>query len=428
MSTRTAANPAPFSPRVVLSMLLFGALAFLLTLYFVGIGETGRGTNDGGAHVGGKGLNGYAALADLLERRGWQIERSRSEGRLEARGLMVLTPPPEVEGDKFGEVVAKRRYSGPTMVILSKWNAMEMSQLSGKAKKGWVVLGNPASPGLKGFYDELSLSLGKATRWEGAGIEGRLAVPDKVQSGGGSRRLVPLVTSDDGRILAGFLADKGQYPDLYAMAGLDPASGGNDEELQPLIFVFEPDLLDNYGMARRENASLADHLFAAIAPPGKLPVVFDLTFNGFARSTNLLTLAFRPPFLAATLCLLIAAIAIAWRAFRRFGPPLAEERQIAFGKSQLVRNSAALIRRTGRLYLLGAPYAAMIRARMARSLGLRSSGSPGDTDAAIDRLLAARGAGANDFSAQAERLGRARSAHELLRAAQALKQIERMLD
>lgn len=427
MSAVPAANPAPFSPRVVLSMLLFGALAFVLTLYFIGIGETGRDTNDGGSHVGGKGLNGYAALADLLERRGWQVERSRSEGRLEALGLMVLTPPPEVDGDKFGEVVAKRRYNGPTMVILSKWNAMEMSQLSGKAKKGWVVLGDPASPGLKGFYDEIHFSLGKATRWEGASASGRLAVPDKVQSGGGSSRLVPLVTSDDGRILAGFLADQGHYPDLYAMAGMEPA-GGDDEDLYPLIFVFEPDLINNYGLARRENAVLADHLFAAIAPAGKVPVVFDLTFNGLGQSTNLLTLAFTPPFLAATLCLLIAAIAVAWRAFRRFGPPLAEERRIAFGKSQLVRNSAALIRRTGRLHLLSAPYAAMIRARMARALGLRRADSASETDGAIDRLLAARGAGAGEFSTQAERLSDARSAHELLRAAQALKQIERMLD
>ena len=48
----------------------------------IGIGETGRGTNDGGAHVGGRGLNGFAAVAQLLERRGWQVERSRSEARL----------------------------------------------------------------------------------------------------------------------------------------------------------------------------------------------------------------------------------------------------------------------------------------------------------------------------------------------------------
>jgi hypothetical protein len=421
-------NPAPFSPRVVLSMLLFGALAFLMTLYFIGLGENGRGTNDGGAHVGGRGLNGYAALADLLERRGWQIERSRSEARLQAQGLLVLTPPAGTEGDKFGEVVAGRRHAGPTMVILAKWSAMELSRISDQAEKGWVVLGDPAAPGLAGFHDDISLSLGRAARWRGAGTSGRLPVPDKVQSGSGPTQLVPLVTSDDGRILAGFMADEGQYPDLYAMAGVDPASGGDDEDLYPLVFVFEPDLLDNYGMARRENAVLADRLFGAIAPAGKVPVVFDLTFNGLGRSTNLLTLAFTPPFLAATLCLLIAAIAIAWRAFRRFGPPLAEERRIAFGKSQLVRNSAALIRRTGRLHLLGPPYAAMIRARMARALGLHRAGSVAETEAAIDRLLAARCAESSDFSARAERLGHARTAHELLRAAQALRQIERMLD
>ena len=125
------------------------------------------------------------------------------------------------------------------------------------------------------------------------------------------------------------------------MAGRPVSHGsadGNGDALQPIIVVFEPDLLDNYGMAGAANALLADRLVHA-ATDGARVVNFDLTLNGFARTPNLLTLAFTPPFLAATLCLLLAALAVGWRAFLRFGPPRTATRAIAFGKRALVANA-----------------------------------------------------------------------------------------
>src|SRR5690606_6603248 len=98
------------------------------------------------------------------------------------------------------------------------------------------------------------------------------------------------------------------------MAGMPSSFGGDADYLHPLIFVFEPDLLDNYGMAQRENALLAERLVSAASGGERIPVIFDLTLNGLGRSANLLTLAFTPPFLAATICLIIAGIIIGWRA------------------------------------------------------------------------------------------------------------------
>lgn len=425
----SAAAPSPFSLRAVLAILIVGTLAFLLTLYFIGVGEVGSDRNSDGGHGGGKGLNGYAALVRLLESSGREVELSRNAGKLSARGVLVLTPPHSADGKQLAEVVTRRRAIGPTLIILPKWHAARAPDARKDAKDGWVILSGAGSPGWKGFADNITVSLGKTGGWRSGALAGKLPDRRNVQSGDGGEALVPLVRSDDRtRILAAYLVDQGHYPALNAMAGADPALGGDKDYLQPVIFVFEPDLLDNYGMARRENALLADRLITAASGRESLPVIFDLSLNGLGASLNLLTLAFTPPFLAATLCLIIAGIVVVWRALRRFGAARAEGRPIALGKRQLVVNSAGLIRRTGRLHLLGPPYAALMRGRIAAALGLRKQDQPDSLDAEIDRHMHARGIGGPPFSSIARQLGHTHNTHELLRAAQALKQIERMLE
>ena len=73
-----ARSASPFTPRTVLGLLLFGALAFVLTLYFIGIDETGANTNNGGGHGAGKGLNGFAALMKLAELNGVEMPITES--------------------------------------------------------------------------------------------------------------------------------------------------------------------------------------------------------------------------------------------------------------------------------------------------------------------------------------------------------------
>ncbi len=116
---------------------------------------------------------------------------------------------------------------------------------------------------------------------------------------------------------------------------------------------------------------------------------------------------------------------IAWRSFRRFGPPVAEAPALAMGKRQLATNGAALVERARRLHLLGPPYAALVAARIAAALGVRET-DPAAREAAIGRALAARGL-PEDFASRIEALRHARHPAELLRAAGALRTIERTL-
>jgi hypothetical protein len=423
-----AGAASPFSPRAVLALIVFGAVVFIGLLWAIGTGATGGSTNDGGAHAGGKGLNGYAALAAFVEKRGYPVRRLRDERALDDPALLVLTPPPNADGKDIDKIVNARRREGPTLVITPKWVAAPSPHA--KAERGWVALLGTASPKWEGFLDDIGVRIGplagRTGRWHGMGLSGTVPAARSVQSGRGMR-LVPLVTGSDGRILAAYLDDGGFYPLLRNMAARAVReSDRSDTELYPIILVFEPDLLDNWGMAQSRNAQLADRLVGAAVGDGARAVNFDLTLNGFKRQPNLLTLAFTPPFLAATLCLLLSALAVGWRAFLRFGPARATGRAIAFGKRALVANAAGLIRRTRRFHLIGLPYAVAARERLARGLALPRL-SEEATDAAIDRALAARAPEAVPFSTTAERLRTARAPHEIIKAAQDLHALERTL-
>lgn len=422
----------PFSVRMALVLVLFGALVFVALLWMIGAGMTSGSANDGGGHAGGKGLNGYAAVAAYLERRGHAVRLTRSEGVFDDPGLLVLTPPQWADGEELDRIVLRRRHIGPTLIVTPKWMAAPAPAGTPGAKQGWVRLAGTQPPRWEGFLDDIgveigSIGKGKKAGWQGGGLEGQLPDAKSVLWGTGPR-LVPLVESRPaGRTLAAYVADEGDYPALEDMALESPEHSGDDIDVSPIVVVFEPDLLNNHGFTDAANVRLAEALIRAMEEGGNKAINFDLTLNGHARSANLLTLAFTPPFLAATLCLLLAALAIGWRAFLRFGPPRKEERAIALGKKALVANTAGLLRRARRLHLIGGPYVERARDRIAHALALPRGAGREATDAAIDLALASRAPASTSFTELAGRLRSARSSHEIVKAAQNLHDLERTL-
>lgn len=441
-ATPIAAGANPFNPKVVLGMVVFGFAVFVALLWMIGAGMTDRSANNGEAHAGSKGLTGFAALAGILEKQGVVVRRVRTIPLLKDPGLLVLTPPLYSGGKEIAKIIEERRYIGPTMLVLPKWESYLASAMQAESKDGWVLIDGMHLPewvkDLGTYKIEAKQSGDEKDRrhigWEGLGRTGFL--PDPREQVVASDFVAPLIKDDEGNTLAGYWYDYGIYPELAQKAGWPLAEAGKaengdpiepDKGLFPLIIVAEPDLLDNWGTSDEGRTRVALDLMRLAAGPDHKAVNFDLTLNGFKRSANLLTLAFKPPFLAATLCLLIAALVAGWRAFLRFGPALAEGRAIAFGKGALVANSAGLVRRSGRLHLLGAPYATLLRERLAKKLSLAHGTDPATTEAAIDRAQAARDPLAKPFSRVAAELRSARRPTDLLRAGQALKEIERML-
>ncbi|MEO0030948.1 MAG: hypothetical protein RIS94_706 [Pseudomonadota bacterium] len=418
-------NGQPFGRGTVMGMVLVGLLAFVALLWWLGNGASPA--NNGGSHAGGRGLNGYAGLAAMLEADGFEVTRARGKDALRQPGLLILTPPPAAGGAEIAKIVDARRAIGPTLVVTPKWQAAPISD-NPAAKRGWTEIVGTATPEWRGFADDVTVALGGAKDapaggWRTVGRAGPLPDDRRVLSGQGDG-LAPLVRTADGRILAAWLRDDGYYPALDAFAGV--RASGEDGDLYPVVLVFEPDLLDNWGLADPHTGTMARDLVLAAAGTRSQPVTFDLTLVGLGASRNLATLAFEQPFLAATICLLLAVLAAMWRAFLRFGPPRAPGRAIALGKTALVANTAGLIRRAGRLLLIAGPYADAARERLVLTLGLPRGRAPADSEAAIDAVLARRGL--NDrFSGAADRLRHARRAQDIARRAGELQRIEKEL-
>lgn len=426
---------SPFSPAAIGAVLLVGGGAFLLLLYAMGAGWTGdrmRVT----AHANSNALDGYSALVELLELRGRSVELAREPLGGDAYDtLLVLTPTADTDPAELQSVIEARQYVGPTIVILPKWSSMPLpANAPDSARDDWVQVQQGYSSiwfEQVALFAPLTLAQGGTQGWSGLGLRGSL--PDNTQAQAitevPDKQLIGLVSDSEGDLLAGYWNRGGYHPELAAAAGVTFARDIEDEQASdqyPLIVIAEPDLVNNYGMADQSRAMAAVALVDLAMQDADLPVVFDLTMPGLGASDNLLTLAFRPPFLAATLCLLAAMLVVGWRAFRRFGPPLAEEPEMVHGKTQLARNGAALVQRTRRWHLLGAPYGAMIAARIAAALQIREA-EPAAREAAIDAAMALRGMATPHFSTRAEALRTARRPAEIVRAAHALRSIERTL-
>ena len=471
-------SASPFNPRVVLGMLAVGAAAFLLFLYALGAGWTGNDSSTGSGHAASKALNGYAALYELLERRGYDVSLSRNRGRLDEKALLVLTPPHFMDDAALAELIEKRRLQGPTLLIVPKWFGFDASQVPGikGAKRGWVLLSDAEKPGWidKLGLGDLELEIGKSPRWRARGASGTMPKPNEVQWLNGTG-VSGLVRGADGKVLAAYRDDGGYYENLEDFADATPhnrvaaksakvpapviqrgfrlppetsltpsvaatattsdaaaAEDGDEnynpaDDYWPLVIVADPDLFNNSGMADPARAKLAVDLVDATIDGYDLPVVFDLTLPGLGQHDSILKLAFEPPFLAATLALLLAALVVGWRGFVRFGPPHADMPDLAGGKAQLARDGAMLVARARRLALVGPPYAALVGRRIARALSLPERDGREARAAAIARALERRGQDRDAYARASEALRQARRPAELLRAAQALKSIERTL-
>ena len=417
MSTQAS----PFRRTTIMIMFAVSFTAFLALLYGLGMGDPLASGRNGEAHGASNSIVGYKALASLLEKTGVPVQYSRTQAGMDDPGLLVLTPGPFTPAEAIAAVVQRRAYVGPTMIILPKWQVATDEKL----QKGWMIRGDPwgGEPGAQMLKElaEVSVTVDdRARAGRPAASAGGLAVKTPATpvtiKGDAIRAIVREPSS--GAALVAYLDDGGVYAQLDSLEESQITDEEEiDESFYPVVIVADADLLNNGGMADRQTARHALALVRAAATASDGSVTFDLTFNGLGSAENLLTLAFAPPFLSATICLITAALAAAWMAFNRFGPPAMEKRSIDFGKTALVNNSAAFIGRMQRTYLVTSPYANMIRSQSAEAIGV----SPQAGEQEMHQRLDALGeSGGHRFSALYERLVRARKPQDIADGAAAL--------
>jgi hypothetical protein len=180
----------------------------------------------------------------------------------------------------------------------------------------------------------------------------------------------------------------------------------------------DPDFMNTQGLHDLAAARTAVALIQQMRV-GNGPVVFDVTLNGFGGSPNFLGLAFRPPFLGATICAVLAALLIGLHAMSRFGTPQAPAPAFALGKRALAGNTADLIHVMGREPAMGRRYALVMRNLVLKALGARRDLSPEQTSALFNGLER-RMPGEDHFTLLAAEAAQTQTRVHMLKVAQRL--------
>lgn len=394
--SRPGGAKGAFSPVVIMVTILVSVVALAGLGVLSAYAPELKSGNDGGAHPLSRASIGYGALPRLLRTLGVPVVMSRGAMTdASTDSLLVLTPTPTTNPRQIDDL----GHQGPMLIVLPKWTATPDPR-----HPGWVNTMGMLPP------DAVLASLPENLRAGARLIErsGASRASLRRQSGPaiGSPVQIENLRTLEGAGWIPFVVDE-QGRSVLAM------------HRETAIFVLaDPDLLNTQGLKRLEGARTAVALVDVIRP-ANMPVVFDLTLHGFQRTRNPLRLMLEPPLLGMTLVLVALAVFGGFQAAVRFGPSQGRDRVIALGKRGLAENTAALVRLARREHHTASPYALIIRAAVARSIGAPRGLSDAELEAFLDRV--SRTTGAQDtYSALAEQARAARTPGDLVRIAGAL--------
>ena len=399
MTAATVATPreaGAFRPVVVLFLLLAGVFSFSAYFVLSAYAPDLKGGDDGGAHALSRSAVGFAGLVRLLQAENVPVVISRDgQGKRDPNwSLLVLTPDETTKPSEMANFTAP---AGPTLVVLPKWETAPDDLNS-----GWVK-----STGLVRPADLKTLLASRATVSQAAGSAPvRLTLTDAPSQPAISTGPIDHLQTLSHQGLTTVATDQTGAAVLVRSAD------------SRLYILSDPDLLNTHGLRDLATANAGTSLLLGIRK-GDGPVAFDVSLDGLKHSPSLLKLAFEPPFLGATLCLVGAAFLMALHAASRFGAPERTTRALALGKSALAENSAGLIRMAKREPRMAGGYLDLNRGAVAKALGAtRLSGA--ELDAYVDRLGERTGAGR--LSALAEQIPAVKDRDGLTRFAQRLYQ------
>jgi hypothetical protein len=297
--------------------------------------------------------------------------------------LMILTPQ---AGDKAEDIRALA-FAGPSLIVLPKWSAGFDPRNPAWVSRGRPIDYKPAEKSLAQTLTGGRFALRKGVANVAVGRPGGVAL---------SVVNVASLQSLTGSTWQTVLAD--ETGAALMVRAVD----------QRVFVLSDPDLLNTYGLRDLIGARTALAVIQVARPSARTPIFFDVTLNGYERSRNLWSLAFKPPFLAATLCALATGLLMGLHAAARFGAPLLEDRAFGLGKRALADNQAALIRMGRREPRMAQAYAGMVRDRVARVVGAGLVTPEAALESLLDRLGEARA----EFKISAGLLRLARRLHQ----------------
>ncbi len=386
------ASANPFGTRTLAFIIAAGVVLLIGFLLMSGFGNALTPANPIHPSATSRAGVGFAALREIVEQVGLAGDDDDATADWDHPGLLILTPRVDSTKEQIAEIIDYRSSSElATLIVLPKWAVAPL-----EGNRNWA---------------------------EGHGLLPVAVVDDKLPQVDGGLTF-PIGRTSPAEVLApeGFV--------LPATIQATPHNPFDEQETRNAIIVLtdhpgevylmtDPDLINNIGMKSPGNAVAAIRQLAQMSElSGPVDIAFDMTLPRGGAARNLVQLMFTPPFLAVTIAVFAAALLAGFASANRFGPVRREARAVAFGRSALIDNVAALTRAARRVTGGGARHADAVRERIAKRL----HAPPDLKDHALTAWLDARAPG---YAQIDHRLRHARTESELLEAARDLNDLQR---
>lgn len=344
MSERLPSQANPFSGPFMAGLIGVGLLAFIAVFALIGWSPDLANKNRAGEHPYSTSALGYAGLVKLLEADGKDVSVSRLASTLDyADGLLIITIPRY--GYRRGPDFDHLSVSEPALYVLPKW-----SGYADRQKRQWQKDTSLLRRGSVQYHLENFDADAKIWRLRNPGTIDTPFGPQKPNF----EHEMQVIESDS----------------LEPVVSVPGGALISKVPGRSIFILSDPDVLNTFGLAQRENARFALGLTDWLSSYDGAPVVLDATLHGFERSENLMKAIFDVPFLGATLLAIATALLVGWSAFIRFGPPQRERRVIAFGKTALAESSAGLVSMARREGQMAPGYRELTQRALRRRLSL----------------------------------------------------------
>ena len=367
MTAPPRTDDTPFEARVVRVLAGVAAASFAAGLLFAITGAHVDEVRSFEADTFSRSAVGHRGLLETLRRLDVPhvVSRHGTAAKAGPGTVLVLLQPRDPE---LATKIAIEAGTDRVLLVLPKWTASPDERTPAHVDR--VEVGARAKDLLRAFGIEAEASVVDA----GAPIAG----PEGWPTPTAPTRYLQTLSGPDALLSVGGAA----------LVAKTTTSGG-----KTMWLVAEPDLLNNAGLGRGDNASVALSLLADAAQGGRT-LVFDETSNGYLRRPEIFSAMLEFPLVLVSLHTLLLVGCLLWAAMRRFGAPRPPAPVLGRGREALMESTASLMRYGGH-----SAHALRTYWRAALRQMREATGAPPGTDHAsllawLDRVGAARGVGA----------------------------------
>ncbi len=283
---------------------------------------------------------GHRALVKFLEASGLPVHVRRSRELIGShRGdPIVVAEPLGDDEDHGGELQGLLRRAAeraaPVILVLPKWRGVTDPAGAGR----WVVaVSLRPEPQVQEVLDDVAPQLSVHRRFAQAA-----AAPLACETSWGERFAVELVGP---QLLEGFNYSGERI--AWCTQGTLVARVQVAAASTPVYVVSDPDLINNHGLPRGDNAVVVSRFFSELLLARG--VVFDEVVHGYAQDRSFLAELLHYPLVVTIVHLLLVLALVLWAGSARFGKALPAPPRLPPGKQALIDNTAKLLTCGGRV-------------------------------------------------------------------------------